>query len=83
METKRSLTSSQSQPLVPIQNHINTVHDIPLHPTSCKNQLMHTYIIHITLLVLCCPNMFRPLKGYIQGARLIDFHSQINKMCPR
>jgi len=39
---------------------VNTVHNIPLNPTSCKNGLMHTYIIHITLLVFCCPNMFRP-----------------------
>ena len=34
---------------------------------------MHTYIIHFTLLGFCCPNMFRPSKGHIQGARLIDF----------
>ena len=85
METKRPLGSSQSQPLVRIQNQINTVHNIPLYPTSCrkKNQLMHTYIIYIILLVFCSPNMFRPSKCHIQGVQLIHFHSQINKMCTR
>jgi hypothetical protein len=47
---------------------------------SYKNQLMHTYIIHTTLLALCYSNIFWHSKGHLQGAWLMHFHSQINKM---
>jgi len=44
---------------------------------------MYTHIIHTTLLAVCYSNMFRPSNGYLQGERLIHFHSQVNKLCNR
>jgi hypothetical protein len=41
---------------------------------------MH-FITDTTLLSLCYCDMFRPSKGYLQGTRLIHFHSKINKIC--
>jgi hypothetical protein len=39
---------------------------------------MH-FITDTTLLALCYCAMFWPTKGHLQGARLIHFHSKINK----
>ena len=36
---------------------------------SYKNELMHTYIIHSTLLALYYSNMFCHSKGHLQGVR--------------
>jgi len=47
---------------------------------SYKNQLMHTCIIHVTLLALCYSSMFWPSKGRIQRVQLMHFHRQINKI---
>jgi hypothetical protein len=47
---------------------------------SYKNQLMHTCIIHVTLLALCYSNMFWPSKDHLQRVQLIHFHRQINKI---
>ena len=48
-----------------------------------KNSLMHTCIIHISLLALCYYNMFRPSRGHLQAVRLIHFHSQFSKVCTK
>ena len=40
-------------------------------------------ITNTTLLALCYCNMFQPSKSQLQAARLIQFHSTINKICRR
>ena len=50
---------------------------------SCKNRLMHTYIISTTLLTLCHSDMFQLSKDHLQGVRLIHFHNNINKIFAR
>jgi hypothetical protein len=50
---------------------------------SYKVRLMHTYIIHATLLALCYSDIFQPSKGHPQGVRRIHVHSKINKIRTR
>jgi len=47
---------------------------------SYKKRLMNTYIISTTLLAPCY-FMFQPLKGHLQGVRLMHSRSKISKMC--
>jgi len=44
-----------------------------------KTQLMHTFIINITLLTCNC-DMFEPSKGHLQRVWQIHFNSKVNKM---
>ena len=44
-----------------------------------KNRLIHTYVINTTILSLCYPDMFEPLKG----VRQIHSHSRVSKIRTR
>jgi hypothetical protein len=64
--------------------HINPVSQIP-SPTGVfwfhtNKLLINTYIINTTL-VAPYYSMFQPLKGHLQGVRLMHSHSEINKIC--
>ena len=81
METKWALASSQRQPLVPIQNQINTVHNIPPHPTSCKNRLMHilfTSLYQCSVALIC----FGPQRTIFMEHDLQIFTARSTKYVP-
>jgi len=52
---------------------------------SYKARLMHTYIIHATLLAFYYyySDIFQPSKGHPQGVRLVYFQSKINQIGTR
>lgn len=40
-----------------------------------------THIIHTTVSALYYSNMFRPSKGHLQGAQMINFHNKMGTRC--
>jgi len=44
---------------------------------------MHTFVINNPLLELCYSEVYWLSKAHLQRVQLINFHSQINKICIR